>query len=263
MRNCVVRDNQSNCGGGILSVRGVLAMSHCAVRDNIADGEGEPGFECGSGGAVKLEDQSEATLQGCTLTGNQAEGKGGGLHVSCTSAATLTNCTVSGNKAMGRGGGINAKGTLTLVHCTIQGNSAKGIVRGKRLGEQAGGGLSVGGRGILHVSNTLIANNPRDGDCALGENVTVSTNAYNLVEDGSCSPAFVGDPGLERLGDYGGDTPTHALLPGSPALDAIPAEACMVGVDQRGMPRPGNKGATDATCDVGAFELVAHSGGQP
>ena len=231
-----------------LSVRGLLAMSHCVVRDNWADGEGAPGFECGSGGAIKLEDQSEATLESCTLAGNQAEGKGGGLHVSCTSRATLTNCTVSGNKAVGAGGGINAKGTLTLAHCTIQGNSAKGIVRGKRLGDPAGGGLSVRGRGTLHLANTLIANNPRDGDCWLGENVTVRSNAYNRIEDGSCAPAFSGDPGLLRLGDYGGD---------SPALDAIPAQACAVEVDQRGMPRPGEKGATDAACDVGAFELVA------
>jgi predicted outer membrane repeat protein len=254
MRHCVVRDNRSNCGGGILSVRGVLAMAHCTVRDNLADGESEPGFECGSGGAIKLEDQSEATLESCTLMRNQAEGKGGGLHVSCTSAATLTNCTVSGNRAQGRGGGINTKGTLTLIHCTIQGNSAKGVVRGKRLGEQAGGGLSVGGQGALHMANTLIANNPKDGDCALGENVIVRTNAYNLIEDGSCSPAISGDPGLLRLGDYGGVTPTHALPPGSPARDAIPAPVCIIDVDQRGMPRPG-KG--EAACDVGAFELVA------
>jgi parallel beta-helix repeat protein len=257
MRHCVVRDNQSNCGGGILNVRGALAMSHCTVRDNVADGESEPGFECGSGGAIKLEDESEAALENCTLSGNQAEGKGGGLHVSCTSRAALTNCTVSGNKAVGAGGGINAKGTLTLVHCTIQGNSAKGIVRGQRLGDPAGGGLSVRGTGALHMANTLIANNPRDGDCWLGEQVTVSANAYNLVEDGSCTPAFSGDPGLLRLGDYGGDTQTHALSPGSPAQDAIPARACAVAVDQRGMPRPGNEGVAGARCDVGAFERGA------
>jgi hypothetical protein len=158
---------------------------------------------------------------------------------------------------VGAGGGINAKGTLTLVHCTIQGNSATGIVRGKRLDDPAGGGLSVRGRGTLDLANTLIANNPRDGDCWLDKNVTVRSNAYNLVEDGSCDPAFSGDPGLLPLGNYGGDTPTHALAPGSPALDAIPAHACAVDVDQRGMPRPGETGATDAACDVGAFERMA------
>ena len=34
------------------------------------------------------------------------------------------------------------------------------------------------------------------------------------------------DPLLGDLADNGGPTPTHALEPGSPALDRIPAEAC-------------------------------------
>jgi Ca2+-binding RTX toxin-like protein len=61
------------------------------------------------------------------------------------------------------------------------------------------------------------------------------------------------DPGLGPLGDNGGATQTHALLPGSPALDAgDPAApgsgrtACEA-TDQRGAPR---------NCDVGAYEQV-------
>jgi hypothetical protein len=43
---------------------------------------------------------------------------------------------------------------------------------------------------------------------------------------------------------------THALLPGSVAIDVIPADTCDVDEDQRGEPRPGG-----AMCDVGAFEV--------
>jgi hypothetical protein len=43
---------------------------------------------------------------------------------------------------------------------------------------------------------------------------------------------------------------THALLPGSVAIDQIPAYACEVDEDQRGEPRPGG-----TMCDVGAFEV--------
>ncbi|MBW2211113.1 MAG: hypothetical protein JRG67_08700 [Deltaproteobacteria bacterium] len=41
---------------------------------------------------------------------------------------------------------------------------------------------------------------------------------------------------------------THALLPGSVAIDVIPADMCEVDKDQRGFPR-------DSMCDVGAFEV--------
>jgi hypothetical protein len=40
------------------------------------------------------------------------------------------------------------------------------------------------------------------------------------------------------LGLNGGPTRTHALVFGSPAVDAIPGAGCATGVDQRGAPRP-------------------------
>ena len=54
---------------------------------------------------------------------------------------------------------------------------------------------------------------------------------------------------LGPLADNGGPTLTHALLAGSPAIDAADAAACPA-TDQRGVVRP-----RDAGCDVGAFEL--------
>jgi hypothetical protein len=53
---------------------------------------------------------------------------------------------------------------------------------------------------------------------------------------------------LGPLQDNGGPTMTHALLPGSIAIDVIPEAACEVDTDQRGFPR-------DSMCDVGAFEV--------
>ena len=57
------------------------------------------------------------------------------------------------------------------------------------------------------------------------------------------------DPLLGPLADNGGSTLTHALLPGSPAINAILAGDCAVATDQRGMARPSGGG-----CDIGAFE---------
>ena len=65
------------------------------------------------------------------------------------------------------------------------------------------------------------------------------------------------DPLLEPLvGDPSGATPTHAISRLSPALNAVPAAACVnfvehpLAVDQRGVARP-----QEQACDVGAFEF--------
>jgi len=55
---------------------------------------------------------------------------------------------------------------------------------------------------------------------------------------------------LAKLANNGGPTMTHALVTGSPAIDAVPgADPKCTGTDQRGMPRPQGAG-----CDIGAFE---------
>jgi hypothetical protein len=50
-----------------------------------------------------------------------------------------------------------------------------------------------------------------------------------------------------QLAENGGPTRTHALLEGSPAIDAGLAEICPA-TDQRGFGRQG-------PCDIGAFEF--------
>jgi hypothetical protein len=254
---CVIRDNQSNCGGGIYNEGGTLTVTNTTIRDNEADGEGPIGYECGAGGAIKVTEAGALTLTNSTLTGNRAKLRGGGLHVSCKSTATLINSTISGNFAGGRGGGINLGGTVHLIHCTITGNSARGVLRNNQLDNNPAGGVSV--RGTLHYTNTLIANNPKGGDCVVGGSGVVGANAHNLVEDGGCGSAFSGDPAIDDLADNGGDTETRALLPDSPAVDAVPSDACPLSTDQRGYTRPVAQTSPDTPCDVGAFEL----GGEP
>ena len=110
--------------------------------------------------------------------------------------------------------------------------------------------------------NTIIANDTGKGDnCVIGGpgdyrgKGTIGTNSHNLIEDGSCNADLSGDPMLDSLADNGGDTWTHALLPGSPAIDMIPAISCTLPTDQRGAPRPVVQTSSDTPCDIGAFEL--------
>ncbi len=58
---------------------------------------------------------------------------------------------------------------------------------------------------------------------------------------------------LVPLADNGGPTQTHALLWGSPAIDAGDDASCPA-TDQRGAARPGG-----AHCDIGAFEYVVYT----
>jgi hypothetical protein len=72
------------------------------------------------------------------------------------------------------------------------------------------------------------------------------------IWDYNCGTNGVGNldanPLLGSLGNYGGDTQTLPLLPGSPAINAGSPTVCPA-TDQRGVTRP-----QGANCDIGAFE---------
>ena len=85
-----------------------------------------------------------------------------------------------------------------------------------------------------------------------GHNISSGASCTEFIQPGDQQNT---DPLLGLLADNGGPTPTLALLPGSPAIDA---GSCPTRTrDQRGLPRPvddpGAPNVTDA-CDVGAYE---------
>ena len=96
------------------------------------------------------------------------------------------------------------------------------------------------------MKNSILANSAGGGDCY--NSGSISTNSHNLIEDGTCSPDYTGDPLLGPLVDNGGPTETMALLPGSPAINAGDNATCEV-TDQRGVSRP-----QAGRCDIGAYE---------
>jgi predicted outer membrane repeat protein len=112
-----------------------------------------------------------------------------------------------------------------------------------------GGGIYSGGNATL--TNTIVSDNGVD-NCG----GSVSSSGYNLTDDDSCGftapgDLVVADAMLGPLADNGGPTETHALLAGSPAIDAGSPDCPPPATDQRGVARP-----QGAACDIGAFELV-------
>jgi hypothetical protein len=107
----------------------------------------------------------------------------------------------------------------------------------------------------INLTNSIVANNQWIG-CYLGwfgGTPTLAADHNNVFTDDTCSPGtndvIVTAPLLDSLADNGGPTLTHALLAGSPAIDAGDDAVCPE-TDQRGVSRP-----QGAACDVGAYEL--------
>jgi parallel beta-helix repeat protein len=218
-------------GGGIFS-ESALTLTNCVLTNNIAEG---------GGGGLDLSGGAKGTLTGCTISNNLAAGEGGGGIIHYSGALTLTNCTVSGNTTNGTGGGIlySSYNTLAVINSTIANNTSA---------TTSGGGIYNSSGGMITLRNTIIANNTLP-------NIKSSVGAsqgYNLTSDegggflNQSSDQINKKPLLAPLGNYGGSTPTHALLPGSPAINAG-TNTSAPATDQRGVARLGAP-------DIGAFE---------
>jgi hypothetical protein len=141
--------------------------------------------------------------------------------------------------------------SLVLINSTVAGNS--GVESGSA---------------IENLENTLVRGTLIEGDCAA---VAIIRSEGGNLESPGDTCGFDSDRGdlfdvtaeqlnLGPLQDNGGPTMTHALLPGSVAIDQIPDADCVdadgqpLTTDQRGLPRPA--GTTDPKkCDIGAFEV--------
>jgi CSLREA domain-containing protein len=245
--NSTVAGNQvANAGGGIFNRSGTITLTDSTVSANRGGTSG--GGIQNSGGFLTLT--NSAVIDNLSLN-DVLEGNGGGI--SNSGDLTLTNSTVSGNTAgyfvdpyrfTGRGGGIANTGTTILTNSTVSGNRVRAN----------GGGIDHSIFGAVTLSNTIVADNFVN-NCSTG----VDSFGYNLTDDTSCNLAapgdlVVADAMLGPLDDNGGPTKTHALLPGSPAIDAGSADCPPPATDQRSVTRP-----QGAACDIGSFESAAET----
>src|SRR5262249_7774227 len=165
------------------------------------------------------------------------------------------NITRVVNSAAVGGGLYLSSGTLTVTGSTITANTVTGMGQPTLRG---GGLMRVGGmaslRNTIFAGNTALESPDVRGD--------VTSQGYNLIGNTDGGTGFADtdllnvNPLLGPLQDNGGPTPTHALLPGSPALDAgDPTDAPEF--DQRG---EGFFRIVGDNIDIGAFEYQGEGG---
>lgn len=217
----------------------------------------------GCGGRVTL------TVIDSTISGNSG-GHGGGISTFCNTTLTIANSTFSGNTAGGAGGSIyndgafSGRATLKINSSTFSGNSAGWG------GDIYNNGFS--GHATIEIGNTIL-NAGASTVSLFNDSGTVTSLGYNLSSDGGAGALNAAgdqintDPMLGPLQDNGGPTLTHALLPGSPAIDHGASEVVKSGVsglaalpcghtDVRGTARPQDgDGDGGFECDIGAIEL--------
>ena len=225
-------------GGGIFN-GGTLTVINSTVSGNAANSKS------GEGGGIFSD--GTLTIVNSTVSGNTA-GKGAGIDNSGTATTvTITNSTFSGNAALAYGGACFNQGILQIANSTLSDNSA---------GVFGGGVLTVG---TLQIGNTVL-NRGHSGENihSFGE-VTVISLGYNLSSDDAAGfltgpgDQINTDPVLGPLQNNGGPTFTHALLPGSPAINTgDPNFTPPPFFDQRG---PGLDRVVNGRIDIGSFEV--------
>ena len=256
--------------GGAIAVRNTgttLNLNRCRINNSRAFRGG--GLAAFLGAVVNINDS--------TVDNNSSTNEGGGITVSSAAMVNIINSTISGNTTgnTSLGGGIfvsTSAGIVNITNSTITENR----------GANFGGGIFHANPGnAVNVRNSIIAGNfrpDRVGDKTPDVDGVFVSQGFNLIGSNSpATPLFSGfangvnndlvgpndgeiDAKLAPLADNGGSTPTFALQPTSPAIDA--GNDSVLTTDQRGLPRPvdrvsipnalGSNGA-----DIGAYESQA------
>jgi hypothetical protein len=261
IQECLIAENSAaRSGGGIYNDDGTVLVADSTIRTNTADLGG--GIFNAAGVAYGIVQMMRSTCSDNSANYGGAIANGGGGAASST--LIVESCTFSGNSA-GDGSAIVSDGAwgrvaqLSINSCTFRGTPSPGgiIYNEGRFGGSADLELA---NNIFVIAAPGVVFSNREG--------TVRSFGFNLsTEDGGgllnhATDRINTDPLLGPLEDHGGPTFTHALLPGSPAIDAGNRGALSGAIvtDQRGVarvyddPALANAVGSDGS-DIGAFEV--------
>ena len=252
--NCTVSDNVAGLEGGGIFNNGQSGSATLTVTNSTVSGNTVTG---GYGGGIATDGNSGSSMVeivDSTLSDNSVRSYGGGIFNSSayggTAALNVRNSTLSNNWGGNYGGGIyniasaGGNSPLEVSHSTLSGNSCLWL---------DGGGIANLSGATSQVGGTIFNGN------RISNGGTTTSLGYNLIsDDGSGFFTATGDqintdPMLGPLQDNGGATFTHALLNGSPAIDAgDPSFSSPPDYDQRGS---GYDRVAHGRIDIGAFEV--------
>jgi predicted outer membrane repeat protein len=236
--NSIVRDNFARGSGGGIRAQGIVTVTNSAIIGNNTNGPGADG-----GGIYGFQD---IVVEGSTISGNYTTGQnadGGGIFAIRDldiSHSTITDNETQGSQAIGGGVAVlSTAGTRTLAvtHSILQGNSSVPL----------GDDMGFLGAGTVAVATSY---------SVLGTN-SVLTAAQSAAINGGTGNLLNVNPLLGALQNNGGPTLTHALLPGSPAINkgntsAASGAGGVPSSDQRGA---GFARVSGGRIDMGAFEV--------
>jgi len=288
-------------GGAIRSTGGALFLENIEISASTALGSGGAiyadgmsleltdvilrGNSANAGGGVFTTPNLRARIAGSYFYGNTAT-SGGAIFAT---SVTLTDSALTGNSAAS-GGALWIEGDSLMSSSTLAGNHAvigaavyfpilavgQTNIQSVTIAQNTGGAAlqSDGDGALIVIASSLLGQNS-GGNCLA---ISLLSGGANLSSDTTCasftSPVdLLGiDPLIAPLGDNGGDTPTIALLPGSPAIDAssevlLPVDsgdldgdgvnAEPIPFDQRGIERETRfVRVSGAAPDIGAFEYI-------
>jgi CSLREA domain-containing protein len=284
MTNVVITGNNSGdanfggtggVGGGLMTMPGIPSTLVNVTASNNTTGDGGGGTAGQGGRGAGIANHGTMIIRSSTISGNTTGtagatgGDSGGIGGGIFNGAVLrlVNSTVSGNNTSGfnaPGGGIHNNGsTLSVINSTITGNAAI---------NNTGNGIHQGffaGTPTI-IQNSIVAQNVGGPDTS----GNFDSQGHNLIGNADGSTGFIAsdlkgttatplDALLGPLADNGGPTQTHALLAGSPALDAgdnalaVDTDSSPLVSDQRGAGRISDSAdaGTTATVDIGAYEF--------
>jgi len=280
-------------GGGVYN-GGILTLTDSSVSSNVARDDGGGIYNAGKVTLIRSIVSNNASLSGAAirntgsltiLDSSVSENDATSLIcripceqgdvLSSTGSVLMINSTVSNNSANCVNSWI-IWGSGTLVNSTISDNRAEtfngfhllwdgDVISSTIAGENAAQAYTPLIGGSVRLTNSVIANSALDPGPTCSSSSSGESSGGNVESPGDdCGlndptdqvNVSADDLKLGPLADNGGPTETHALLPGSVAIDQIPAVDCVdtegepLTTDQRGEPRPGG-----TMCDVGAFEV--------
>jgi hypothetical protein len=257
-------------GGGVASPNTVI-LTGSTVSDNTV--YGTPGIgpsgaytyisAIGGGGVYVMTIPRStivaSSISNTTISNNRAlcdgacgeftVGGGGAIGSWSPKIFEIANTTLSGNTSDVRGGGLYLRnlGAVALVNSTITNNTAPDGSGIADTAAQAGYPFAI--------ESSLVAGNHVPDGASSEEIVTVHdiAGSHDFIASANVplpGDTIGGDPMLGPLADNGGPTQTHALLAGSPAIDAG-SNVASLDTDQRGGDFVRVFGPA---ADIGAFE---------